>query len=460
MKIKYKITILFTVWVTIILLIITLSVYYLTAAEGKKIFDKRLKSRATSNAQIYDYFGDTSISMLRRIDSTALALLPQKSVIISDTLGNILYRHEGPNAEKLSIDRALIRDISTATEIYFQVGNRQAIGLFYPDRERPLILVVAAFDEDGQLRLSELKQILGISTLIGMLVTLIIGFIFSSQLVRPIKNIITEVNDISSHNLSKRLRAGNSQDELNELAKTFNDLLNRLQESFTTQRRFISNASHEISTPLTSISSQLQVTLNKERSAEEYQVVLRSIQEDVQQMRQLTKSLLEIAKTGGAHGSIELKELRVDELLMKVIAEVKRMNQDYEVDIQFHNFPENEKQCMVFGNWDLLYSAIKNIIENGCKYSPDKRSFVHLNFVDEYVHIEVQNKGDVIAEHEIEQIFQPFYRGDNSTEIKGFGLGLSLAKRILSIHKGEIKVNSGPTGTVFLIVLPTILIRF
>ncbi len=455
MKIKYKITFLFTVLVTIILMVINLSVYYLTSAESKKIFDKRLKSRASSNAQIYDYFGDTSINMLRRIDSSALALLPQKSVIISDTSGNILYRHEGPNAEKLQLDAAMIQDIRQSAEKYFQIGQRAAVGLFYPYRNNPMVVVVAAFDEDGQLRLVELKQILGISTLIGMLITLVIGSIFSSQLVRPIKNIITEVNDISSHNLSKQLRVGNSHDELNQLAKTFNDLLNRLQESFNTQRRFISNASHEISTPLTSISSQLQVTLNKERSAIEYQQVLRSIQEDVDQMRQLTKGLLEIAKTGGAHGSIELKELRIDELIMKVISEVKRMNQDYEVDIQFQNFPENEKLCMVFGNWDLLYSAIKNIIENGCKYSPDKRSFVDLSFEDGYVQVQVQNKGDVIAEHEIEQIFQPFYRGDNTTEIKGFGLGLSLAKRIISIHKGQIKVDSGPTGTSFFIILPS-----
>jgi signal transduction histidine kinase len=454
LKIKYKITILFTVLVTIILLIITFSVYYLTGAEGKKIFDKRLKSRATSNAQIYDYFGDTSILMLRRIDSSSLAILPLKSVIIADTNGNILYRHEAPHAEKLVLEHGLIADIINSNETYFQIGKRQAIGFYYPDKQRPLLVVVAAFDEDGELRLAELRQILGISALIGVLITLVIGFLFSSQLVRPLRNIITEVNDISSHNLSKQLRVGNSHDEMNELGKTFNNLLNRLQESFNTQRRFISNASHEISTPLTSISSQLQVTLNRERTKDEYQQVLRSIQEDVDQMRQLTKSLLEIAKTGGSHGSIELKELRIDELIMKVISEVKRMNQDYEVELQFQNFPETERMCLVFGNWDLLYSAIKNIVENGCKYSPDKRSFVNLCFENDFIEVQVENKGDVIAEHEIEQIFQPFYRGDNTTEIKGFGLGLSLAKRIISIHKGEIKVNSGPAGTKFFIVLP------
>jgi signal transduction histidine kinase len=113
-----------------------------------------------------------------------------------------------------------------------------------------------------------------------------------------------------------------------------------------------------------------------------------------------------------------------------------------------------ESECIVFGNFDLLYIAIKNIIENGCKYSADHCSRVKLESSAERILVNVSNKGDVIAEQEIEQIFQPFYRGDNATEVRGFGLGLPLARRIISLHKGEIKVNSGLTGTRFTIVLP------
>ncbi len=88
--------------------------------------------------------------------------------------------------------------------------------------------------------------------------------------------------------------------------------------------------------------------------------------------------------------------LRIDELLLKVISDVKRINQQYEVEMQFIHSPEDEKQCMVFGNFDLLYSAFKNIIENGCKYSPDKVSVVKVSFVDKDILIEVINHGDVI----------------------------------------------------------------
>jgi signal transduction histidine kinase len=267
--------------------------------------------------------------------------------------------------------------------------------------------------------------------------------------------IINRVNDISSHDLSKRVPEGNSKDELNKLARTFNLLLERLEESFATQRRFISNASHELSTPLTSISSQLQVTLQKDRNAEEYKHVLASIQEDVQHMRQLTKSLLEIAKTG-TQGGIELTDDRMDELILKLIADVMHNNSTYQVDLEFPDLPAEERECMVFGNYDLLYSALINIIENGCKYAPDKRSLVRVFFSDTTISIHVINKGDIINKDLAEQIFQPFFRGPNARDNEGFGLGLPLAKRIIGLHKGSIEVKSGIDGTEFIIKVPSI----
>ena len=455
MKIKYKITILFTLLVAIILLVLTVFVYYLSAVERTDVFNKRLKSRASNNAQIFGYFGDSSVAMLRRIDAGSLGLLPQKSVLILDSSGRTLYEYHEEHAEPLHLNNVLRKDITSAEEKLFQIGKREAIGLFYRDDDRSFVVVVAAYDEEGRLRLLELQQTLGISLLLGMLVTLVVGYIFSSQLVKPIAHIAHEVTNISSHNLSRRLITGKGHDELTQLAKTFNDLLNRLQESFNTQRRFISNASHELSTPLTSVSSQLQVTLQKERSPQEYEWVLQSIQEDVEQMRQLTKNLLEIAKTGGSHGSIELSEVRIDELLLKVIADVKRMNPQYDIELQFKELPE-EEDCMVFGNFDLLYIALKNIIENGCKYSSDKKSSVEVSFNPGNIFIKVLNQGDVIAEQEIQQIFQPFFRGGNAENVKGFGLGLPLAKRIVSLHKGEIIVRSGLNGTSFTLRLPSL----
>jgi signal transduction histidine kinase len=288
-----------------------------------------------------------------------------------------------------------------------------------------------------------------------MIISLLSGHFFSKQLLKPVAQIIKEVNDISSHNLSHRIKAGASQDELSQLANTFNDLLDRLQEYFTAQRRFISNASHELSTPLTSISSQLEVTLQRDRTTKEYRQVMQSVQEDVVQMRQLTKSLLEIAKTG-SEGSIELNKIRIDEILLKVMGDIKKVNSEYEVELNFSDSVENESNFLVFGNSDLLYIAVKNIVENGCKYSPDHTSRVDLSFENHSSVIEVKSNGKAINEEEIDKIFQPFYRSANSKGTHGFGLGLALAKRIAGLHKGTLSVKSDKKKeTTFTITIPS-----
>ena len=112
---------------------------------------------------------------------------------------------------------------------------------------------------------------------------------------------------------------------------------------------------------------------------------------------------------------------------------------------------------LVFGNSDLLYIAIKNIVLNACKFADDHMACISLVFSDEYLSIVVKNKGSVIADEDKSLIFQPFYRGSSAADAKGFGLGLSLALRIIKLHKGNIILEySDSENTVFSIQLPTV----
>ncbi|MBS1563808.1 MAG: HAMP domain-containing protein, partial [Bacteroidetes bacterium] len=401
MNIRFKITVLFTLVVMALLSLLSFFIYYFSALERENAFKTRLAGRANNIVQLFQLFGDSSGTVLKRLDSTNSSLLPNKHIIVFDQHNKPVYENLTGTMPPVKTDSDFLASVRRDSDRYSHSKKIDIYARFYPAARHGLLIVYTAFDEDGWRRLSQLQKMLWLSLLVGVFITFWVGFIFSSQLVRPITRIIGEVNEISSHNLSHRIYEGDGQDELSRLANTFNDLLNRLQESFTIQRRFISNASHELSTPLTSISSQLQVTLQKERNAEEYQKVLHSIQEDVEQMSRLTRSLLEIAKTG-YEGGIELNEVRIDEIMFKVVSDVKKLNTAYDVELEFGEFPDDEKRCLAYGNADLLYSALKNITENGCKYSTDKRSSVYLHFLNKQIYIEIRNRGDVIAEEEIE----------------------------------------------------------
>jgi len=446
---------LFTLLVTAIISLLTWSVYYFSSLERVQVFNKRLRARATYNSQLYSLMGDSAFNFMRRMDTTG-GLLPSRSVGIYTDDGKLLYKFDAPGSLPLNVTKDLLQETKEKGEKYFSLDQREAVALHRETRRRDFIIVVAGFDEDGRERVGTLNKILLFSLVVGVCLTALVSYLFTGQLLRPLTQIIREVKEISSYDLSQRLRAGAGQDELSQLANTFNELLERLQESFAIQRRFISNASHELSTPLTSVSSQVEVALQKERNIDEYKQILSSVREDVQQMRQLTKSLLEIAKTG-SQGGIELNEVRVDEVLLKVTADVKRLSPEYKVELNFGDFPEDEKDCVVFGNSELLYIAIKNIVENGCKYSSNKTSVVDLSFSAHKLFVQVMNQGDVIAAEEIQQIFQPFYRGPGTGNTRGFGLGLALAQRIIALHKGFIRVRSDvDSGTNFTIEMPSI----
>jgi signal transduction histidine kinase len=272
----------------------------------------------------------------------------------------------------------------------------------------------------------------------------------------PIKAITNEVTEITAQNLARRIPTGKVKDEWYKMSNTLNDLLNRLQESFELQRRFISNASHELSTPLTAISSQLEIALQRKRTTEELEKVIGHVLEDVRHMNKLTQTLLEFAKAAGNRGGLTINLVRIDEILMVIPGILQKQNNLYEVFLEFGVLPENEDELLVFGNSDLLTIAITNITANACKYSADHRAVVSFSIEDKNFNISVSDKGEGIPADELENIFQPFYRVDDIRSSSGFGLGLTLAHRIIKLHKGEIRVWSQVAkGTIFNIEIPS-----
>jgi two-component system sensor histidine kinase ArlS len=131
----------------------------------------------------------------------------------------------------------------------------------------------------------------------------------------------------------------------------------------------------------------------------------------------------------------------IDEIIMEIPSLLKKVSSEYSAQVFFDELPENENLGMVNGNYDLLLSALKNITENGCKYSPDHTVNISLSFVERRILVLFTNKTESFNETEIDTIFQPFQRGTNATNAPGYGLGLSLTRRIILLHKGEIKAE-------------------
>ena len=448
---------LFTVLVTLIFLLLGTAIYYLSSWNRKTEFSQRLRNRALTTTRLLVELEEINKPLLKKIDSLTMNLLFEENISIYTDMNELFYSNRSAIPEPLRPTATMIDRIRKEKEYRFSVGKYEGVGIIYHEGTNNYVVIATAFDQTGRNALQQLERILLLSGVAGVLITMLVGYFFSIKLLRPLAQINTEMNEISFQNISHRIAVTNKKDELNQLAITFNSLLERLETSFNNQKSFIANASHELSTPLAAISSQLEVALLQNRNEKEYKKVLASVQEDVVHLNNLVRKLLELAKAGAGKG-ISVEPVRIDEIMLSAIEEVNKLHTEYHVYFSFDEIPDEESQCYIYGNEELLFIAFKNIIENACKYSPTHDAWVSVAVKSDKKIIRVKDEGIGMTEDELKKVFEPFFRSEKVENIfEGLGLGLSLSLRIVRLHKGEINIDSEPgRGSVFTINLPSI----
>jgi two-component system sensor histidine kinase ArlS len=450
---RIRIILLFTGTMFLLLSMLCGFVYSFFYNNRSTSIKEQLTNRALTVIYMLRHPGKYDQQLMKTIDSSTSSVLQNKTVAVYNNADELIYSYADNGADIIPADHALINKARKGTAIYFKPGDKDAV--VYYDKASEYVIISAAYDKEGKMNLDRLGVLLCSGLAVSIVIAFISGYFFSQLLLRPVKKIADQVNTISAQSITHRLQSGDGPGEWNYLTQTINELLNRLQESFEIQRRFLSAASHELLTPLTSISSQLEVSLLKEREADAYRKVMQSVYQDVKQLSKLTQTLLEFASLSGNPGGIELNPVRIDEVLMRLPGEIAKMNMGYTVKLAFEKLPEDESRLLVFGNAALLFTAIRNIVSNACKYSTSKLAEIKLSVTKKDILIEVKDDGKGIPEKEIKNIFQPFYRLEDNDVVSGFGVGLPLVKRIVKLHNGQITVKSAiGKGTTFFVQLP------
>ena len=457
MPVRLRITLLFTAMVFVILGIVCVFIFYFSQRSRAETIKTRLANRSITTARLLSTLGSFDRELVHSIDSLTRLSLKDKSVQAYNQTGKIIYSYSDEAGDTIPVTSGILHSaMLTSNGYYFMKDGKDVVAFYYTDTSPSLVVVSAARDELGNENLDQLRTILIFSLLLGIMIAAAGGYFFSTRLLSPIKRIANEVAEISAQNLARRIPTGKAKDEWHEMTVTLNQLLDRLQESFELQRRFISNASHELSTPLTAISSQLEIALQRKRTPEEFERIITDVRQDVYRMSKLTQTLLEFAKAAGNKGGLNINLVRIDEILLEIPAILQKQNSKYEVFLQFDQLPEDENELLIFGNSDLLSSAITNIVSNACKYSSDNKAIISFSIREKDFFIDVSNLGNGIPLEEQEKIFEPFYRFPDSRSPAGFGLGLSLAQRIIKLHNGQVKVRSEVgKGSNFTLIFPS-----
>lgn len=288
---------------------------------------------------------------------------------------------------------------------------------------------------------------------IGVIISVLAGYIISRRMLKPIDRITNIAKEISTSDLNRRIDVVEADDELTRLALTFNDMIERLQISFEKQSQFVSDASHELRTPISVIQGYINLIDRWGKNDKNIlQESIDAIKNETYNMGELTEKLLFLAR--GDIGKLKLhkENFQLNELVDEIIKESRLIAPN-------HNLAYIIRDTIILNaDRKMLKQMIRALIENSIKFTPVEGEIsIHADALPEHIKIIVSDTGSGIPQDEIKNIFSRFYRVDKARtkEIGGSGLGLSIVKWIVDAHNGEISVESCiGKGTSIIITLP------
>jgi heavy metal sensor kinase len=368
--------------------------------------------------------------------------------------GTLLSQTQSTPADLLELDTAgpLRQDVACLDQDFRIVQES-----FTASSPRATIRVgasLAAIQEDVKLLTRTL-------VFVGALITLVAplgGYWLSGRAIRPLAKIIRKTSRLRPSNLDERLPLRGTGDELDQLSRTINGLLNRIAAYLEQKGDFLANAAHELRSPLAAIRSTVEVALNSDRPLEEYVPLLNDIMEECTSLSTLVNQLLLLAESDAGRLALHTQCVRLDQVVRKSVEMFNGVAESEGIQLQAGRLDPVD----VRGGENYLRQLINNLVDNALKYTPaggNVRVEVAGDAAADQVRLSVSDTGMGIAADELPRIFERFYRSDKSRQHqgarRGTGLGLAICQSIVNAIQGRIAVDSTPGhGTTVTVHLP------
>ena len=292
---------------------------------------------------------------------------------------------------------------------------------------------------------------------IVLILSVLGGAFLAGRALQPVATITHTAQKINAESLSHRIEMSLPEDEIGQLAQTFNAMLERINRAFERERQLTSDVSHELRTPLGMLKTQLSLARSRPREASALLQMMAEMEGDVDRMTRLVEQMLTLARVE-QRGLTPLEIVDCAQLLQDIVADLQVSAQEHAVTLELTLPPQVDFFLLADG--ERLRQVFVNLIENGIKYSPEGEA-VLVTAVRHWqqISISVTNKGAEIPPEQIPHLFERFYRVDDARArtTGGFGLGLAIAKAIVEAHGGTITVKSDSgEGSTFIVHLPTL----
>ncbi|HMI66766.1 MAG TPA: HAMP domain-containing sensor histidine kinase [Cyclobacteriaceae bacterium] len=450
MLIRHKIILWFIGLTGLLLCLFSFYIYFAFANSRRQVFQERIRNKAVATKEIYDQHD--------KVAERIITSIPEQSEYVFDEHYQIVFAIN--DLHDFDFNRQFLELVTKSKELYFDYTKagqkKEGFAFSFGPSLQARIIAITAVDKAGFEQVRNLGLILIFGNLFFLILIGVAGYLFARNVLRPVNELVLQVESVQADNLGYRLTYRNPSDEIGIVTLSFNKALERIQSLVDSQKAFISYASHELRTPLAAISGILETSMNYDSELSLVKKSIEAAHKESQRAAGLVNGLLQLAKIESTAGAMEMQNLNIVDLLIDTISFFKLKNplQEFSLNIA-QKLPKNS-YIELLGNDHLLRTAFFNIIDNASKYSSFEKIEIAMTIVSNAgILIRVVDSGIGIEADDMKHIHAPLFRGRNTSGIEGFGLGLALTYRIIALHKGEvvIKRNSG-SGTTVELFLP------
>ncbi len=478
-----------TVWfVAILTIVVAAFSAFIYSVQSRELHAMALEQLALKTRQLVTFYRISGLQfspdgklVVPTLANDSPFLQPGEILVLVDPEGKVIFSQgpidqtEAENLATYSLQHGLqsgpftyaVAEAAPAGSLFQQEYYFALAPLPITESTSAILILGSSSDPGGQLQRLALTLLLGdVVTLLGAWLG---GYWLAHRAMRPVQVITRTAREIGETDLNRRLNL-TAQDELGELAGTFDQMLARLQAAFERQRQFTADASHELRTPLTIIGLETDRALAMHRPIEEYEGTLRVIRSENEYMGRLVNDLLTLARMDAGQTIVKQDELDLSEVALDAIERLAPIAKQNNVVLSSGALPE----VRIRGDRQYLEQMIANLVENGIKYAggPGKTVHVETGCQATGAWLRVSDNGPGIAAEHLPHLFDRFYQVDearsrqkdptdggarDATALSGSGLGLSIVKWIALAHGGDVRVESEPgRGSTFEVNLPSL----
>lgn len=441
MKVQHRQSLYSSIAFGVVFIVISLIIYMLYCESGKKATYKNLRKTASIIALFHLEEDELNAKEFEKVRI-------QFDEIVSGTPYLMINEHDSIfwGSKDKNIPATIIDKIREKGKFDFSTEKDYCHGIFYEDNQGDFVIIAKEPKQVLNEQLISLLWILISALFVGLITVILLSRWLASIAYKPFRRVIEQVKNVSLSDPETQIDLPGTKDELQELTETFNHLLKRISDTFIIQKNFVNYVSHEFRTPLAAMLGNLEVFSLKDRSPQEHEELSLKLITQIHQLEEILDTLIIISDL---RKNVDINDsFRIDELIWEIIEKTRTLYSTPNINVRIDIQPDEENLLTINKDRTQLLMALFNIIENAVKYSQGK--FVDIELYkgkSNSLVLSIRDRGIGIPSEDLENISKPFYRAENTNKVKGSGIGLSIALRILEKngikYEIESKINSG-----------------